>query len=67
MRIGFLLTAILSSTPYCIPVEGLRRELFGDGRISAQGAQVAEHERTVVVNMTSNVSILAPPISMFCL
>lgn len=28
-------------------VEGLRRELFGDGRISAQGAQVAEHERTV--------------------
>ena len=47
LRIGFLLTAILSSTPYCIPIEGLRRELFGDGRISAQEAQVAEHERTV--------------------
>lgn len=28
-------------------VKGLRRELFGDGRISAQGAQVTEHERTV--------------------
>ena len=28
-------------------VKGLRRELFSDGRISAQGAQVTEHERTV--------------------
>lgn len=28
-------------------VKGLRRELFGDGRISAQGAQVTEHKRTV--------------------
>ena len=28
-------------------VEGLRRELFGDGHVPAQGAQVTEHERTV--------------------